>query len=39
MAGQSVGLMEKVTTVNEVIHEIMRDGETELVNMKNFFAE
>lgn len=39
MAGQSVGLMEKITSVNEVIHEIMRDGETELENMRNFFAE
>ena len=39
MAGQAVGLMDKITTVNEVIHEIMADGEAALQEMKNFFAE
>ena len=39
MAGQSVGLMDKITSVNDVIHEIMSDGEKELQKMKNFFAE
>ena len=38
MAGQSVGLMNKVSSVNEVIHEILRDGEAELQRMKNFFC-
>ena len=38
MAGQSVGLMDKVSSVNEVIHEILRDGEAELQKMKNFFC-
>ena len=38
MAGQSVGLMDKVSSVNEVIHEILRDGEAELQRMKNFFC-
>ena len=37
MAGQSVGLMDKVTTVNEAIHEILRDGEAELEQLKQFF--
>ena len=37
MAGQSVGLMDKVTTVNEAIHEILRDGEAELEQLKRFF--
>lgn len=39
MAGQSVGLMDKITSVNDVIHEIMADGEAALMNMKQFFAE
>ena len=39
MAGQSVGLMDRVTPVHEVIHEIMADGEAALQNMKHFFAE
>ena len=38
MAGQSVGLMNKVTSVSELLEEIMRDGEAELQKMKNFFA-
>jgi len=38
MAGQSVGLMDKVSSVNEVIHDILRDGEAELRRMKNFFC-
>ena len=38
MAGQSVGLMKEVTSVSELLDEIMRDGEAELLKMKNFFA-
>ncbi len=38
MAGQSVGLMKNVTSVKEVIHEIMADGEAELQRIKDFFA-
>ncbi len=38
MAGQSVGLMKEVTSVSELLEEIMRDGEAELLKMKNFFA-
>ena len=38
MAGQSVGLMNKVTSVSELLEEIMQDGEAELQKMKNFFA-
>ena len=35
MAGQSVGLMKEVTSVSELLDEIMRDGEAELLKMKN----
>ena len=38
MAGQSVGLMNEVTSVSELLEEIMRDGEAELQKIKNFFA-
>ena len=38
MAGQSVGLMKEVTSVSELLEEIMQDGEAELQKMKNFFA-
>ncbi|MBO5762247.1 MAG: nitronate monooxygenase [Lentisphaeria bacterium] len=38
MAGQSVGLMNKITTVREVIEEIVLDGEAELQRMNNFFT-
>ena len=38
MAGQSVGLMNEVTSVSELLEEIVRDGEAELQKMKNFFA-
>ena len=38
MAGQSVGLMDKVSSVHDVIHEILRDGEAELQKMKQFFC-
>ncbi len=34
MAGQSVGLVDKVTSVSDLIHEIMNDGEKELQRLK-----
>jgi enoyl-[acyl-carrier protein] reductase II len=38
MAGQSVGLVNKIQPVKEIINELVNDAEAELQRLKNFFA-
>ena len=39
MAGQSVGLVDKVQPLNEIIEEIVSDAETELQRLKSIFNQ
>jgi enoyl-[acyl-carrier protein] reductase II len=39
MAGQSVGLVDKVQPLNEIIEELVSDAETELQRLKSIFNQ